>query len=125
MSSEKTNKPETANELHNCQHSEKVYETEAIQTETAHSGSNTENLVYLKSTPSSTPASTTEPELTAQTEDVPDKAATITSVSVLPSNDSKSTITTVAEVHKSTETESHSSNVNNTESQSDPTQSKY
>ena len=72
-------------------------------------------------TPSSTPVSTTEPELTTQTKDVPDKAAT--SVSVVQSTDSLSTTTTVAEAHKSTETESHPSKVNNTESQSDPTQS--
>ena len=94
----KTNKPVSANDLHKTnQHSEKVYEAEAIQTETAHSGSNTENVVSLNSTPSSTPESTAEPELTAQTEEV-------TSVSAVPPNDSLSTITTVVEVHKSTET---------------------
>ena len=71
----------------------------------------------MTSTPSSTPASTPESELTAQTEAVPDKAVT----SVVPSNDSLSTITTIAEVYKSTETETHSSKVNNTESQSDTT----
>jgi len=116
------NKPDPASDLHKTdQHSEKVYEAEAIQTESTHSGSHTDNSVSLKSTPSSKSVSTTEPELTALTEDVPDKA--VASVSEVPSNDSNSTITTVVEVHKSAETESHSSNVNNTESQSDSTQS--
>jgi hypothetical protein len=64
----------------------------------------------LNSTPSSTPVSTTEPKLTIQTEDVPDKAAT--SVSMVQSTDYLSTTTTVAEAHKTTETESHSSKVN-------------
>jgi hypothetical protein len=68
----------------------------------------------LKSTPSSTPASTAEPELADQTEDVLDKVVAL--VSAVPS---LSTITTVVEVHKFTETETHSSKVNNTESQSD------
>ena len=118
----KTEKPDTVNDLHKPDnHSEKVYEAEALQTAFYHSGSNTENLVTLNSTPSSTPVSTTEPKLTIQTEDVPDKAAT--SVSVVQSTDYLSTTTTVAEAHKTTETESHSSKVNNTESQSDPTQS--
>ena len=118
----KTEKPDTVNNLHKPDnHSEKVYEAEALQTAFYHSGSNTENLVTLNSTPSSTPVSTTEPKLTIQTEDVPDKAAT--SVSVVQSTDYLSTTTTVAEAHKTTETESHSSKVNNTESQSDPTQS--
>ena len=77
----------------------------------------------MNSTPSSISASTAEPELTAQTEEVPDKA--VTSVSAVQSIDSLSTITTVVEVHKSTDTETHSSKVNNTESQclSDSTQS--
>jgi hypothetical protein len=57
----------------------------------------------LNSTPSSISASTAEPELTAQTEEVPDKA--VTSVSAVQSIDSLSTITTVVEVHKSTDTE--------------------
>jgi hypothetical protein len=52
-------------------------------------------LKKFSDTPSSTPVSTTEPELTIQTKDVPDKAAT--SVSVVQSTDSLSTTTTVAE----------------------------
>jgi len=84
------NNPETANDLHKMdQHSEKVYEGEAIQTETAHSGSNTEKLVTLTSTPFSTPTSTAEPELTAQTETIPDKVAI--SVLNVPPNDFLST----------------------------------
>ena len=118
----KTNKPDnTVNDLHKTDnHSEKVYEAEALQTAFSHYGSNTENLVTFNSTPSSV-VSTAEPKLTTQTEDVTDKAAT--SVSVVQFTDSLSTTTTVAEVHKSAETESNSSKVNNTESQSDPTQS--
>lgn len=71
------------------QHSEKVYEAEAIQTETAcyNSGLNTENLDSLHSTPSSISASTAEPELTALTEEVADKA--VLSVSAVPSIDSQ------------------------------------
>jgi len=58
----KINKPDTANDLHKTdQHSKKVYEAEAIQTESTHSGSNTENLDSLNSTPSSISASTAEP----------------------------------------------------------------
>ena len=111
----KINKPDTTNDLHQAnQHSEKLYEAEAIHSETAHSGSNTENGVTLKSTPSSTPASTAETELADQTEDVLDTVVTL--VSTVPS---LSTITTVVQVHKSTETETHSSMVKNTESQSD------
>jgi hypothetical protein len=85
-----TDKLDTVNDLHKPDnHSEKVYEAEALQTAFSHSWSNTENLATLNSTPSSTPVSTTEPKLTIQTEDVPDKAAT--SVSVVQSTDYLST----------------------------------